>query len=72
VGTVLESSAGTGFSPEFFGFPLPVLFHRGYPYSYNLGDEQYIIWSPQFRDIVSPHLHEQQFERDEVTKIIFH
>jgi hypothetical protein len=56
VGYVVDEVAlGQVFS-EFFGFPLSISsFHHGSPYSY--------IWwmnnRPQFRDIVSPHRHEQ-------------
>jgi hypothetical protein len=34
-----QSGTGTGFSPEFFGFPLSILFHRRSPNSYHLGNE---------------------------------
>jgi hypothetical protein len=34
VGFVVDSGTGTGFSPEFFGFPVSISFHRCSPNSY--------------------------------------
>jgi hypothetical protein len=33
-----QSGTGIGLSPEFFGFPLSVSFHRRSPNSYHLGN----------------------------------
>jgi hypothetical protein len=53
-----EVALGQGFFFEFFGSLLSVSFPRGSTLIYHLGDEQKARWL-QFRDIASPHPHEQ-------------
>jgi uncharacterized RDD family membrane protein YckC len=40
---------GTGFFPEFFGFPLSVSFHQGSMLIYYPWEEEYYRWWPQVR-----------------------
>jgi hypothetical protein len=66
-----QSGNGTGFFPDFFGFPLSTSFHRGSPNSYHLEDEQQARCWQQFRDMVSPHRHEQVYVPSASTTIDF-
>jgi hypothetical protein len=51
-----KSGNGTGFSQSSSVFPRQYHSTRApYSYMYHLGEEQYVHWWPQFRDIVSPH-----------------
>jgi hypothetical protein len=59
---VEETGTGTRFSPNYSSISpvniippwLPIFIH-------NLGYEQQTRWWPQFRDIISPHRHEQLY-----------
>jgi hypothetical protein len=62
-----QSSTGTDFSQTFLASTCE--YHStGVPYSYIVwGGEQQDLWWPQFRDMVSPHRHEQQSEQRGIT-----
>jgi hypothetical protein len=55
VGYVVEKVALGQVISEIFGFPLSISVHRRPPYSYLLGDEQYVRQWQQSKDVVSPH-----------------
>jgi hypothetical protein len=50
-----QISTGTGFSPSSSVSPVSVIKLWLSIFIYHTGDEQYVRWSQQFRDIVSHH-----------------
>jgi hypothetical protein len=50
------------FFSELFSFPINIIPPWLSLLIYHLGDEQQACWWPQFRDIISPHQHEQQYQ----------
>jgi hypothetical protein len=61
-----QSGFGAGFSPCSSGFSVNIIPPWLYILIYNLGDEKQAHWWLQFKDIVSPHRHEQIIMNDKL------
>jgi hypothetical protein len=70
VGFVVDKVAlGQVFLRVLWFSPVNISFRQGSILIYHLGEEQYVRWWPQFRDIVSPHRRGNRYEIQEQNEV---